>query len=318
MTIAMHMGDHGAEVIKAEHQTATPISHPIERHPVDYENILYKIEDRVATITLNRPEKRNALSPALRREVVAALKDAERDDEVTVILIEGAGQSFCAGYDMNSYAGGEDRPERPDGWNHSPLFESWTGQFPRSCLRDWMTIWELVKPVVAKIHGHCLAGGSELMSMCDIVFAADDCLIGYPPTRAQGTPDIEYFPWKLSMAQAKYLQLTGHSVTGERAAEIGWIAKSFPADELDRQVARELRPISKLNPTILAANKFALNQSYETMGMRSAMNASVPWYALARSFRPGGGEFQAKAAADGLKAALTWRDSPFKDEGFPL
>ncbi|MGW4824039.1 enoyl-CoA hydratase-related protein [Streptomyces sp. NPDC004227] len=285
---------------------------------MDYEYILYDVADRIATITLNRPEKRNALSPALRREVIHALKAAEADDDVTVILIQGAGKAFCAGYDMNSYAGGEERPERPDGWNASPLFESWTGQFPRSCLRDWLTIWDLLKPVVAKVHGYALAGGSELMSMCDIVFAAEDCVMGYPPTRAQSTPDVEYFPWKMSMAQAKYLQLTGNSITGKRAEELGWIAKSFPAEELDEQVMRELRPMAQLHPAMLAANKLSLNQSYEAMGFRAALQSAVPWYAIARSFRPGAGEFQTKAARDGLKAALEWRDGPFKDEGFVL
>ena len=285
---------------------------------MEYENILYSVTDRIATITLNRPEKRNALSPALRRELIAALKAAEIDDDVSVILLQGAGDAFCAGYDMNSYAGGDAQPDRPDGWNHSELFENWTGQFPRSALRDWLTIWDLMKPVVAKIHGYCLAGGSEIMSMCDIVFAAEDTIIGYPPTRAQSTPDIVYFPWKMSMAQAKYLQLTGNSVTGERAAEIGWIAKSFPAEKLDEAVMRELRPMSKIHPAMLAANKLTLNQTYESMGFRAALQAAVPWYVLARSYRPGGGEFQTKAATDGLKAALAWRDGAFKEEGFPL
>jgi enoyl-CoA hydratase len=285
---------------------------------VEYDNILYRAEDRIAVITLNRPEKRNALSPALRKEVVAALKSAEQDDDVSVILIQGNGPAFCAGYDMSGTASGDPNPERPEGWNHSPLYESWTGQFPRSCLRDWLTIWDLMKPVVAKIHGHCLAGGSELMSMCDIVFAADDTIIGYPPTRAQSTPDIEYFPWKMSMAQAKYLQLTGNSVTGARAEQLGWIAKSFPAGELDEQVMRELRPMSQIHPAMLAANKASLNQTYESMGFRSALQASVPWYVLARGFRPGSGEFQKIGTEHGLKAALQWRDQAFKDEGFPL
>ncbi|MBM9464057.1 enoyl-CoA hydratase/isomerase family protein [Aeromicrobium sp. YIM 150415] len=285
---------------------------------MEYENILYGVEDKIATITLNRPEKRNALSPALRRELIAALRNAEADDDVSVILIQGAGPAFCAGYDMNSYAGGEEHPERPDGWNHSELFENWTGQFPRSCLRDWLAIWDLLKPVVAKVHGYALAGGSELMSMCDIVFAAEDTVMGYPPTRAQATPDVEYFPWKMSMAQAKYLQLTGNSVTGKRAEELGWIAKSFPSDELDEQVMRELRPMAQLHPAMLAANKQALNQSYEAMGFRAALQSVVPWYVLARSFRPGAGEFQTKAAAEGLKSALKWRDGAFQDEGFIL
>lgn len=283
-----------------------------------FDNILYDVTDKIATITLNRPDKRNALSPGLRRDILDALYAAERDDSVTLILLQGAGEAFCAGYDMNSYAGGDAEPERPAGWNHSELFESWTGQFPRSALRDWFAIWDLMKPVIAKIHGYCLAGGSELMSMCDIVFAADDTIIGYPPTRAQSTPDVEYFPWKMSMAQAKYLQLTGNSVTGARAEQIGWIAKSFPAEQLDEEVMRELRPLAEIHPAMLAANKFTLNQSYETMGIRAAMQASVPWYVIARSFRPGGGEFQRMAAEKGLKSALAWRDAAFKAEGFPL
>lgn len=280
--------------------------------------VIYQVEDRIATITLNRPEKRNALSPGLRRGIVEALKKAEADDEVTVILLQGAGTAFCAGYDMNSYASGEAQFDRPDGYNRSPLFESWTGQFPRSCLRDWMTIWDLLKPVVAKVHGYAVAGGSELMSMCDIAFVADDAVIGYPPTRMQSTPDIAYFPWKMSMAQARYLQLTGNSVTGKRAEEIGWVAKSFPADQLDEMVMRELRPMAQVHPAMLAANKLALNQSYETMGFTAALRASVPWWALSRSFRPGAGEFQELAAAEGIRAALRHRDAAFQREGFPL
>ncbi|MFJ9390822.1 enoyl-CoA hydratase-related protein [Nocardioides sp. NPDC101246] len=285
---------------------------------MEFENILYGVEDRIATITLNRPEKRNALSPALRHDILTAIKAAERDDDVAVILLQGAGHGFCAGYDMNSYAGGNKNPERPEGWNHSEHFESWTGQFPRSCLRDWLTIWDCLKPVVAKVHGFALAGGSEIMSMCDIVFAADDAIMGYPPTRAQGTPDVEYFPWKMTMAQAKYLQLTGNSVTGKRAEEIGWIAKSFPADELDAQVARELRAMSSIHPAMLAANKQALNQTYETMGFRAALQSAVPWYVMGASFRPGAGEFRQIAANEGIKAALTWRDGAFREEGFVL
>lgn len=285
---------------------------------MDFENILYDVDDRIATITLNRPEKRNALSPGLRNDIVAALKAAEADDDVTVILIQGAGEAFCAGYDMTSYSSDDGAPAKPAGWSHSEHFESWTGQYPRSCLRDWLTIWDLMKPVVAKVHGYALAGGSELMSMCDIAFVAEDTLIGYPPTRAQSTPDIEYFPWKMSMAQAKYLQLTGNSVTGKRAEEIGWVAKSFPADQLDEMVMRELRPMSKIHPAMLAANKFTLNQSYEAMGFRAALNAAVPWYALARGFRPGGGDFETVKRSEGLKGALKWRDAAFKAEGFPI
>lgn len=286
---------------------------------MEYDNIRYSVDDRIATITLNRPEKRNALSPALRHELVTALKQAERDDDVTVIMITGAGEAFSSGYDMSRWAGDPAAGQaRPDGWVDSPVFDGWTGQFPRSCLRDWLTIWDLLKPVVAKVNGYCLAGGSELMSMCDIAFAVDDALIGYPPVRAQSSPDVPYFPWKMTMAQAKYLMLTGNSVTGKQAAEMGWIAKSFPRADFDELVLRELRPMTKIHPAMLAANKGALNQAYEAMGMRAHLQSAWQWHVLGRSFRPGAGEFHQIAAEDGLKAALAWRDKPFKDEGFPL
>src|SRR5207248_8761919 len=123
------------------------------------------------------------------------------------------------------------------------LFDSWTDQFARSCVRDWLTIWDLLKPVVAKVHGHCLAGGTELMSMCDIAFVADNAVIGYPPMRAQTTPDTLYFPWKMTMAQAKYLQLTGNSVTGAEAARFGWVVKSFPEDRLEEETLREVHAL---------------------------------------------------------------------------
>lgn len=284
---------------------------------MQFETITYDVRDKVAHIALNRPDKRNALSPQLRRELVHALKTAEADDDVSVILLSGNGPSFCAGYDIGHYdnASGK-RKDLPAGWVEGKTFETWSGQFAKSCFRDWMTIWDLMKPVVAKVHGHCLAGGSELMSMCDIVFAADDAIIGYPPVRAQATPDVVYFPWKMSMAQAKYLQLTGNSVSGKEAANMGWIAKSFAADKLDEEVMREIRPMTSIHPAQLAANKGAANEAYEIMGMREAMQQAWKWHVLSRNLRPGGGDFHRIAEEDGLKAALKWRDGPFLDEGF--
>jgi enoyl-CoA hydratase len=275
------------------------------------ELILYSVADRVGHITLNRPEKRNALSLALRRQLVDALREAERDDSVTVVLIEGAGPSFSAGYDL-----ADQRDVMPHGWVESQHFASWTDQYARSICRDWLVVWDLLKPVVAKVHGYCLAGGTELMSMCDIAFVADDAVIGYPPMRAMSTPDTLFFPWKLSMAQAKYLQLTGNSVTGKEAAQMGWVAKSFPSDDLDEQVDRELRPLSQVDPALLAANKASLNQAYEIMGMRTHLQAGWQWHQLSAQDRPRANEFGVVMRRDGLRAALDWRDEAFRREGF--
>jgi enoyl-CoA hydratase len=278
----------------------------------DFETIVYSAADRVARITLNRPEKRNALDLRLRSELVDALRLAEEDDDVAVVLLDANGPSFSSGYDMTQ------RPvtEPPRGWIRSAHFDRWTDQFARSCLRDWLVIWDLLKPVVAKVHGHCLAGATELMSMCDIAFVADDAVIGYPPMRGMSTPDVPFFPWKLSMAHAKYLQLSGNCVTGREAAEMGWVAKSFPAAELEAGVAREVRALAAIAPDLLAANKGALNQAYEAMGMRANLQSAWQWHALSAAFRPGAGDFSAAVERGGLRAGLAWRDGAANREGF--
>lgn len=274
--------------------------------------VIYKVEDRIARITLNNPEKRNALSFPMRDEFVQALKLAESDDNVSLVLIDGAGSSFCSGYDLSP----RDPNYVKNGWVGSQYFDNWTDQFARSCARDWLTIWDLLKPVVAMVHGHCVAGGTEIMSMVDICFVADDARIGYPPMRGMTTPDTLYFPWKMSMARAKYLQLTGNSVTGKEAADMGWVAKSFPAESLYEDVMRELRPMSKIAPDLLSANKQSLNQAYEIMGFKTAISMGWQWHLMSGHVRPGAKEFGEKMSEGGLRNALDWRDGAFREEGF--
>jgi enoyl-CoA hydratase len=274
----------------------------------DFKCILYRAADKIAHITLNMPETRNALSLALRKELVAALKMAERDDSVSVVLLDGAGPVFCSGYDLK----GASMPE--GGLISEKHYDRWSDQFARHCIKDWLTIWDLMKPVVCKVHGACLAGGTEVMSLCDIVFAADNARIGYPPTRGMSSPDTSYFPWKLSMAQAKYLQLTGATISGKQAVEWGWIVKSFPADKLDAAVTKEVKALATIPPDLLAVNKGALNETYEMMGFKNALNSGVHWHVLSGArVRPNAGMFQKVAAEKGLKEAIRWRDEAFKD-----
>lgn len=293
--------------------------------PRPYEEILYSVSDRVATITLNVPDKRNRLSYLMRREIIHALRTAEGDDDVSVVLIRAAGPSFSAGYDLSTGPKTSGRQNsayyrddgiRPERWVDAAEFDGWTDQWARSCVRDWYTIWDLLKPVVAMVHGHCVAGGTELMSMCDIAFVADDARIGYPPMRAMTSPDVPYFPWKMTMAHAKYLQLTGNSVTGAEAARMGWVVKSFPAEELEAETLRELRAISSIAPGLLAANKHSVNQAYEIQGMKTHFDQSWSWHSFSGNFRPGARGFRERLDADGLRAALDWRDGAFRDEGF--
>jgi len=277
----------------------------------DYREILYSVEGRIATISFNRPEAHNAMGRQLRNETVAALKRAEADDSVSVVVIKGEGPSFCSGYDVaNTYLG-------DSGVAISPLFDGWTDQLARQILSDWFTIWDLMKPVVAMVHGNCLAGGTEVMSMCDVVFVTDEARIGYPAVRAQATPDLAFFAWKMTVARAKYLQLSGNIITGKQAAEWGWATKCFPADTFDESVRREVTALASIEPDMLAANKLCLNQTYEMMGMRSALYAATQWHYASHKSRPNAGKFREIATKDGFKAALQWRDGAFKEIDAP-
>lgn len=275
----------------------------------EYQEISYGFADHIAEIRLNAPAKRNRLSMVMRRELVTALGRAGDDDGVRVVVISAAGQSFCSGYDLAPArsASGAGTSSDSDG-------SAIPGQFSRSCLRDWMTIWNLPKPVAAIVHGHCLAGGTELMSMCDIVFAADDARIGYPAVRSLPAPHVPWLPWRLPMAQAKYLQLTGTSMTGAEAAAMGLVAKSFPAPVLRQETFRHLRPLAQIPARLLASNKRSINEAYELMGMHAHLRGAWKWHAMAAA-GAADDEFARLLGAEGVKAAVEWRDGPFRAEG---
>jgi enoyl-CoA hydratase len=278
---------------------------------MDFQQITYQVAARIARITLNVPQTRNALSLIMRSELVTALKQAERNDSVSVVLIEGAGPVFCSGYDLKGYS----IPE--GGLVSAALFDTWSDQYARHAIKDWMTIWELMKPVVCKVQGACLAGGTELMSLCDIVFAADDAKLGYPPTRGMSAPDTAFFPWVTTMARAKYLQLTGGTISGKQAADWGWIVKSFPADQLDAEVEKETHALATIPVDLLAVNKGALNEAFDMMGFRNAIKAGVHLHMVsAARVRPNAGMFQKIAAEKGLKGAFEWRDGAFAEIDF--
>ncbi len=284
-----------------------------DSQPTEYETVLYDVNDRVATVTLNRPEVHNALSFQLRSDIVAALRRAEQDHDVSLVLLKGAGKSFCAGYDLKVAGSLELRRAHP-GWVADEHLEDWTDQFSRACVRDWLTLWNLLKPVVAQVHGNCLAGGLELMSMADIVFVADDARLGYPPMRGMSTPDTVVFPWKMTMAQAKYLQITGNSITGKQAAEWGWVIKSFPVDDLEDEVARELHVLRNIDPSIMAANKMAVNQAYEVMGFRTHIEQSWVWHYLSNHARAKSGP-RGIAQDRSISESLAWMNRAADDVG---
>ena len=166
---------------------------------------------RVRRVTLNRPEKRNALNNRLRAEVFDVLQSADRDPDISNSILRGAGTCFSAGYDLSSN-NSVDQPY------HSA---SGPGQWPRHVVDGWFSIWDLAKPVIAQVHGYCLAGGTELATACDVVYVADDAQIGYPPVRLMSPPDMQYHPWLVGMRRAMELMLTGDAMSGPRGRRMG-------------------------------------------------------------------------------------------------
>ena len=193
-----------------------------------YQHIL--VDDprpRVRRITLNRPEKRNALNNRLRAKCSRCWRKRIAIRDVSISIVRGAGPCFSAGYDLSA----DNRVDQP---YHSA---AGPGQWSRHVVEGWFSIWDLAKPVIAQVHGYCLAGGTELATACDVVYVADDAQIGYPPVRLMSPPDMQYHPWLVGMRRAMELMLTGDAMSGREAAEWGFATRSFPLDELERDAA---------------------------------------------------------------------------------
>lgn len=258
--------------------------------------------DRIRRITLNRPEKRNALSNGLRTELFAALEAADRDDNVAVVILRGAGPCFSAGYDL----GANNREGQP--FYTAPGLGNWPRHVAEGCFK----IWDLAKPVIAQVHGYCLAGGSELAAACDLVYAADDALIGYPAVRSISPPDNQFYPWLVGMRRAMELMLTGDTMSGAEAAACGFANRSFPAEELEAAVLELAARVAKIPSDLQQINKRAVHRQMEAMGMRAGIRAGTEMQALAmhtETTRAWIAQIQAK----GLTSALTSRDSSFGD-----
>ncbi|MDP6606150.1 MAG: enoyl-CoA hydratase-related protein [Dehalococcoidia bacterium] len=281
----------------------------------DYHDIMYETDDRLAFVTLNRPDKLNALSNNLRGEMIHAMKEAEADENIAVIVLRGTGRAFSSGYDLSpARAAGEDSPYvdprslLPDSGSTHPGPMEWARHVVAT---NWV-IWELSKPVVAQVHGYCLAGGTELATICDFRIVAEDAQIGYPPVRAMTTMDMMWAPWHLPMAKAREFAYVGDSFSGTEMERHGWANYAVPGDQLADFTDRFARRMAHIDNDMLMYSKRAVNRQYELMGIRTGLWSGTEIQGLS-SYRPAGGEFGRRSREEGLKAALEWRDGPFRD-----
>jgi enoyl-CoA hydratase len=256
---------------------------------------------KLRRITLNRPEKRNALSNPLRGELFAALERADRDPEVHVIVLRGAGKCFSAGYDL----GGNNTKDQPY------FSAGGDGFWPRHVVEGAFHIWDLSKPVIAQVHGYCLAGGSELMAACDLVYVSEDAQIGYPPVRLMSPPDNQFHVWLAGFRNAMELMLTGDSIDGPEAVRMGLANRCYANGELEDKVLEMAERIAKVPPDLQQLNKRSIHRAMEIQGMRAAIRAGTEIQALA--FHQRSSREYLKEFAKGVTHALDKRDAQFGD-----
>lgn len=256
----------------------------------------------VRRLTLNRPDKRNALSNDLRRAVFEALEAADREEAVRVIILRGAGPCFSAGYDLSVEAGRQRPPYHT---------ARGVGHWARHVADGVFRVWDLATPVIAQVHGWCLAGGSELATACDLVYVAEDAQIGYPPVRGMSPPDTQFHPWLMGLRPAMEQMLTGDAMDGREAVRVGFANRAFPANELEAAVLAIAERVAKVAPDVQQINKRSVHRAMEAMGLRTAIRAGTELQALATTTegsRETFGRFQT-----GVRRALDARDAAFGD-----
>ena len=287
---------------------------------MNFKNILYDVDERLATITLNRPDQRNALSWPLLAELSDALKNAEKDKDVRVIILRGAGPCFSAGHDM-SVAGG-DAPKHLDERSWHQIWEElpkggndlsvWDGRARVQCHIDHdLEIWNCWKPVIAQVHGYCLGGSIGIALSCDLLIASKDARMGYPPVRSQAPgEEISLFSWHVGLKRAKWLSLTGDSLTAKEMLDFGVANWVFPKNKLDEETRKIARRIANIDPELLNLSKTLVNRIFEHQGLPHTMKTSGeivsfgPQLKCLRSFRK-------LVHEKGIRAAVEERDRPF-------
>jgi len=270
-----------------------------------YENLILETFGSVLRVTLNRPERRNALSAALMEELLELISAVELDAEVSVLVLRGAGKGFCSGYDVAGDSGEAAEP--------SPIEKA---QIVRGDSRVFDRLWRLPAPTIAQVHGACLAAGTDLALSCDLLVCASDARIGYPAVRSMGSPATHMWLYHLGPQWTKRLLLSGDSLSGAKAAEVGLFLESVPPQELDEHVLGLAMRIAAIPRDLLTVNKHVVNRGLDLMGRTLLQETAVHQDVLGR-LAPGAQAFWETAARKGVRQAVAERDEPFA-EGDPI
>jgi len=270
-----------------------------------YESVRYETDGRIARITLDRPDKLNAIDPEMPGELREAVERANGDEEVRVIALSGAGRAFCSGYDLEIFA---ERPRPVPGSQEMP-WDPMEDYRQMGYLRDcYMSLWESPAPVVCKVHGFAVAGGSDIALCCDQIVMGDHAKIGYPPVRVWGCPTTAMWIYRVGLERAKRMLLTGKLVDGREAERMGLVSEAVPEADLEERVEELIDRIAGIPANQLMMHKKLVNQAYANMGMETTQMLATLFDGIARH-TPEGVAFKDRAEEVGFQRAVEERDA---------
>lgn len=275
-----------------------------------FKEIEYRTQGRIATITLNRPERLNAISLGMPGEIAAAVEQANRDDSVHVIVLTGQGRAFCSGYDLVDFAeAGGEQPGSQLGGGDDRSWDPMSDYYGmKRNTEHFMSLWRSYKPTIARIHGPAVAGGSDIALCCDLAVMAEEAVIGYPPARVWGCPTTAMWVYRLGAERAKRMLLTGDLVDGVQAARMGLVLESVPLADLDGRIESLAQRMAGVPKNQLMMQKLMVNQAYENMGLENTQMFATLFDGITRH-SPEGVWFKQRAEAVGFKQAVAERDS---------
>ena len=280
--------------------------------------VLYEERDSLAIITLNRPEKMNTLNDAVIQGVADGIDAATASPDVSAIVLRGAGRTFTAGYDLNPGPGPRPRrviygakaiDSRPGAWD--PVRDY---QFMGNNMKRFMKLWECPKPVIAQLHGYALGGGTDLILCADLIFMAEDAIIGYPPSRVYGTPTTMMWVYRLGLEHAKQFLLSGDQIDAPTALRIGLVSRVFPLETIAQETENYAQRFRNIPANQVALNKMLINQAYENMGLRTTQMFGTLFDGITRHTEEAL-QWQESFAKIGFRETIRRRDGPFEDYG---